>query len=115
MTYGSTSRPRNRPPAHRPKVTAGLKCPPEIGPSAYAPVNTVSPNASDTPANPIPNSGNAPASTALPHPPRTSQKVPRNSLVSLEGIEISSESQTPGETARVSRACAAHHLADFVR
>ena len=27
-----------RPPAHRPTDTAGLKCPPEIGPSAYAPV-----------------------------------------------------------------------------
>src|SRR5690606_21314970 len=42
-------------------------------------VTTVSPNARDTPSNPIPSSGKAAASTALPHPPRTSQNAPRNS------------------------------------
>ena len=42
-------------------------------------VSTVSPNASATPANPIPSSGNAAASTALPQPPRTSQNVPISS------------------------------------
>src|SRR4051812_32105761 len=78
-----------RPPAHSPTVTAGLKCPPEIGPSAYAPVSTVNPNASDTPANPIPSCGNAAARTALPHPPSTSQNVPRNSAVSFENMKSS--------------------------
>src|SRR5580765_8525128 len=81
-----TSRPGNRPPAHRPSVTAGLKWPPEIGPNAYAPVTTVRPKASETPRNPIPSAGNAAASTALPQPPKTSQNVPRNSLVSLGNI-----------------------------
>src|SRR5580765_4754876 len=81
-----TSRPGNRPPAHRPSVTAGLKWPPEIGPNAYAPVTTVRPKASETPRKPIPSPGKAAASTALPHPPRTSQNVPRNSLVSLGNI-----------------------------
>lgn len=46
---------------------------------AKAIVNTVRPKASDTPSNPIPTLGNAAASTALPQPPRTSQKVPKNS------------------------------------
>src|SRR5712692_738127 len=46
---------------------------------AYAMVRTVSPKASETPRNPIPTVGKAAESTALPHPPRTNQKVPRNS------------------------------------
>src|SRR5690606_1179889 len=77
--YGKSSDAGKRPPAHRPTETAGLKWAPEIGPSAYAPVSTVRPKASATPANPIPSSGKAAASTALPQPPRTSQNVPRNS------------------------------------
>src|SRR5215472_8746291 len=42
-------------------------------------VRTVSPKASATPTNPIPRPGNPAASTALPHPPNTSQNVPTNS------------------------------------
>ena len=44
-------------------------------------VTTVSPKASDTPIRPMPTSGNAAASTALPHPPSTSQNVPKNSAI----------------------------------
>src|ERR1700757_2529317 len=42
-------------------------------------VRTVSPKASATPAKPTPKPGKAAASTALPHPPNTNQKVPKNS------------------------------------
>src|ERR1700733_9343458 len=42
-------------------------------------VSTVKPNANATPRKPIPNAGNAAASTALPQPPKVSQKVPKNS------------------------------------
>jgi hypothetical protein len=38
--------------------------------------------------NPIPKSGKAAARTALPQPPRTSQKVPRNSAAILFEIVI---------------------------
>src|ERR1700743_1512443 len=44
-------------------------------------VNTVSPKAKATPTKPIPSAGKAAASTALPQPPKTSQKVPKNSAV----------------------------------
>ena len=40
---------------------------------------SVSPNARETPKNPMPKPGNAAASTALPHPPKTSQDVPSKS------------------------------------
>ena len=46
---------------------------------AKAIVSTVRPNASATPSRPMVILGNAAAKTALPHPPRTSQKVPTNS------------------------------------
>jgi hypothetical protein len=46
-------------------------------------VTTVNPNAIATPTNPIPSSGYAAASTALPHPPSTSQSVPINSATSF--------------------------------
>src|SRR5688572_7231023 len=42
-------------------------------------VRTERPKAKDTPSNPIPTCGKAAASTALPHPPSTSQRVPKNS------------------------------------
>src|SRR5690348_18347250 len=84
--YGSSCDAGKRPPAHKPTDTAGLKCPPEIGPSAYAPVSTVNPNASETPVNPMPTSGNVAASTALPQPPRTSQNVPMNSADSFANM-----------------------------
>src|SRR5271155_1936333 len=46
-------------------------------------VTTVSPNANETPTRPMPTCGKAAASTALPQPPRTSQKVPMNSAASF--------------------------------
>src|SRR4030095_12682984 len=46
-------------------------------------VRTLRPKARDTPRRPIPTLGNAAASTALPQPPRTSQKVPMNSATVL--------------------------------
>ncbi len=39
------------------------------------------PKAKETPANPMPSSGYAAASTALPQPPKTSQNVPKNSAM----------------------------------
>src|SRR5262245_29184259 len=99
MMYGNRCAGGNRPPAHSPTDTAGLKCPPEIGPNAYAPVSTVSPNASETPRRPIPTPGKVAASTALPHPPRTSQNVPRNSAASFVVI-IPPFSLSRGECAR---------------
>src|ERR1700740_2151071 len=42
-------------------------------------VSTVKPKASATPAKPMPATGKPAARTALPQPPKTSQKVPRNS------------------------------------
>src|ERR1035441_4811992 len=46
---------------------------------ANAMVSTVRPKAKATPRKPMPNCGKAADSTALPQPPRTSQKVPKNS------------------------------------
>src|SRR5437016_5954940 len=46
-------------------------------------VSTVRPKASETPTRPMPISGNFAASTALPQPPNTSQKVPMNSAPSF--------------------------------
>ena len=46
---------------------------------AKAMVRTVRPKASATPANPMPSVGKPAARTAAPHPPNTSQKVPKNS------------------------------------
>src|SRR5215831_12708629 len=72
-----------RPAAKQPKVTAGLKCPPETCPTAKAIVRTERPKANETPRRPIPTWGKAAASTALPHPPKTSHSVPRNSAESF--------------------------------
>src|SRR5579875_2960618 len=44
-------------------------------------VSSVRPNAKATPRNPIPSSGKAAEIKAAPHPPKTSQKVPRNSAI----------------------------------
>src|SRR6185503_16118301 len=77
------------------------KCPPDIGPNAYAPVSTVRPNASDTPARPMPTLGNVAARMALPHPPNTSQKVPRNSAASC-GYMTALPSRADGRRERVS-------------
>src|SRR5947208_10888379 len=46
-------------------------------------VTTVRPKASATPTRPMPISGNFAAKTALPQPPKTSQKVPMNSAPSF--------------------------------
>src|SRR5688572_13951914 len=79
--YGARSEAGKRPPAQSPIDTAGLRWHPETWPMAYAIVRTVNPNANETPSRPIPTSGTAAASTALPHPPNTSQNVPMNSAV----------------------------------
>src|ERR1700727_744749 len=65
----------------RPMETAGLRWQPETWPMAKAMVRTVRPKAKATPTKPIPRLGKAAASTALPQPPRTSQKVPKNSAM----------------------------------
>src|SRR3954454_3415516 len=52
-------------------------------------VMTVRPKASETPRRPIPTPGKAAARTALPHPPKTSQKVPMNSAA--QRFEIGTE------------------------
>src|SRR5580692_1040525 len=62
-----------------PRVTAGFRWQPETWPMAKAMVRTVRPKARATPANPMPKEGKPAASTAAPHPPKTSQNVPKNS------------------------------------
>ena len=47
---------------------------------AKAMVNTVRPNAKETPRSPMPTSGKAAASTALPHPPSTNPGVLQQAL-----------------------------------
>ncbi len=69
----------NRPPTTNPNDTAGFKWHPEICPIAKAIVNTVNPNANETPSQPIPTSGTPAASTAAPQPPNVNQNVPKNS------------------------------------
>src|ERR1700743_2769959 len=59
--------------------TAGLRCAPEMWPMAKAMVRTVRPKANATPRKPMPSWGKPAASTADPQPPKTSQKVPKNS------------------------------------
>src|SRR5208282_553391 len=63
----------------KPKLIAGFKWQPEMCPMANAMVSTVKPKARATPTNPMPSVGKPAASTAAPHPPKTSQKVPKNS------------------------------------
>ena len=66
-------------------MTAGLKWPPETWPTAYAMVRTVRPKARATPAKAMPMLTGSDlcmtwaAKIAEPQPPKTSQKVPRNS------------------------------------
>ena len=54
MMYAATSFHGNRFAVAKPTVTAGLKWPPEMWPTAYAIVSTVNPKARETPTNPIP-------------------------------------------------------------
>src|ERR1039458_4418042 len=98
-----SSETENRLLTTNPTDTAGFKWHPEMWPIANAMVRTVRPNARATPAKPIPRPGKAAASTALPHPPKTSQKVPINSANALfdRGIKKSSPSSvdyTPHNT-----------------
>src|SRR3954464_1437748 len=93
--YGTASFHAKRLAAARPIVIAGLKCPPEMWPTAYAIVSTVNPNAKATPTKPIPRPLSAPvgvrklaARTALPVPPNTSTNVPANSAPKLEDQRI---------------------------
>src|SRR5271165_2124262 len=79
-----------------------------MGPMVNAMVSRVRPKAKATPRKPMPKwpapgspAGKAAASTALPHPPNTSQKVPKNSAVARLPIVIGS-SLTGLERFRVS-------------
>src|SRR5690625_2132665 len=89
IRYAGTSAQGMRPALATPTVTAGLKCPPEMGPHAYTPTNTVNPKASATPRNPTPREvplGLVPklaANRAVPTPPNTSRNVPKNSATIL--------------------------------
>src|ERR1017187_4785213 len=78
---------------------------------AYAMVSTVNPNAKATPTKPMPRLGNAAVSTALPHPPKTSQNVPINSAVALLPKDIEATS-SPRRNPRISTAVfvGLHHL-----
>src|SRR5271163_1670416 len=78
-TYGSKSEAGKRLPTTSPRLIAGFKWQPEMWPMAKAMVRTVSPKAKATPRYPMPTLGTPAASTAAPHPPKTSQKVPKNS------------------------------------
>src|ERR1039457_5568966 len=71
-------------------------------PMANAIVRTVKPNARATPRYPIPTFGMPAARTALPQPPKTSQKVPMNSAMALfaKGIAVSFSASAIGVTAR---------------
>jgi hypothetical protein len=55
---------------------------------AYAIVSTVSPKANETPSSPMPTFGKPAASTALPQPPNTNQKVPSTSAMTRRDIGI---------------------------
>src|SRR6202044_622666 len=72
-------------PTTRPTETAGLRWQPETWPMAKAMVRTVRPKAKATPRNPTLKmtpgvfDGKPAARTAVPQPPKTSQKVPKNS------------------------------------
>ena len=88
MINDGSSDAGNRFPTAKPTETAGFRWYPEMWLMAYAIVTTVKPNARDTPRKPIPNWGKAPASTALPQPPKTGQNVPINSAHALFESDI---------------------------
>ena len=79
----------NRLPATNPTDTAGFKWLPEMWPIANAIASTVSPKASATAKEPMPRPGNAAARTALPHPPKTNLKVPKNAAAARLPIVVS--------------------------
>src|SRR4051794_27398689 len=63
-------------------------------------VSTVRPNASATPRNPIPRPGKPAARTALPQPPKTSQKVPMSSASALFFRHIDPPNVCDGDAGR---------------
>ena len=85
--YPSTSFQAKRPATASPRVTAGLKWPPETGPNEYAPTSTLRPSARATPRNPtlrLPSPASKPAAKiAVPITPKTRMNVPRASAVSF--------------------------------
>src|ERR1700710_2952136 len=100
--YISTSRQANRPAAARPRVTAGLKWPPEIGPKAYAPIITVRPRAMATPKKPTPSGFPAPfpgktaEKVAVPTRPNTRRNVPTVSAISRARVDGSAGAGASG-------------------
>src|SRR3954462_5671703 len=75
-----------RPPTTRPTVTAGLKWPPEMGPTAKAIARTERPTAKATATRP---DGGA-EKRAAPHTAVTSVNVPMNSAPSSRGDDMNS-------------------------
>src|SRR5262249_13867379 len=89
--YGKTSPNGNRFPIATPTAIAGSKWQPATAPIAQAIAPPLKPNASATPRTPTPNCGNPADNTAAPHPPNTSQNVPKNSAANFfdKGIVVS--------------------------
>src|SRR5215467_14019655 len=75
MMYGIAFSALQRPAATSPQVTAGLKWPPEIEPTAYAIASTDKPTAKATATSPADGAENS----AAPHTALTSMNVPMNS------------------------------------
>ena len=82
--YAGVSFQAIRPPAAAPMVTAGLKWPPEMWPTAYA-ITSDGEAEGEGDAEPADADVGVAvvARTAVPQPPKTSTKVPRNSAVSF--------------------------------
>src|ERR1043165_8121589 len=74
-----------RPPTTRPTVTAGVKWPPEIGPTAKAIASTDSPTAKATATSPPPEGAE---NNAAPQTAVTSVNVPMNSAPSSRGDDM---------------------------
>src|SRR5262249_44966250 len=85
-----------RPAAARPQVTAGLKCPPEIDPTAYAIASTAVPMANATVINPADGTEN----NAAPHTEVTSINVPINSAINLRVIVPASSKRSARHVAK---------------
>src|SRR5271168_129618 len=73
-------------------------------------VRTVRPKARATPRKPMPRAGNAAARTAAPHPPKTSQNVPKNSAETFLASDMRSlsvwDARAVGVCADCIRPCA---------
>src|ERR1041384_4572855 len=81
MMYPGALAASKPPPATRPSVTAGLKWPPEMGPTAKAIAMTDRPTATATATSPVDGAENS----AAPHTAVTSVNVPMNSAPSSRG------------------------------